>query len=485
MSRTRTNNHVTLGPAYAGATMKVKNIGTATCYVGGWSFAPGQERTWTSPAITSANGSHEGDTGTIVDNPGHISGTVFPYRELSHTKTTFGFPANGSTIQRDIPQPAFPGAILRQNIDCSGMSAFEAFNSGSGDRWSPTFSTTTSVAKAYARSAMVWTDPSVRPELQLIRSIAELKDFRHIFENVLETLTKFREALLTKGWRGSLYDLFKSVDTIPPYKGNRWEGSRIYQKWIERHRQRAWQKANPGWFSKGIDLDFLWKFAVEPLLNDIQAAYRLLERLNSTVQALHRLSKPYRVRGAYTDVVTNSDSFTNQWRDHSTSRSCVRTITAFALVQREPFDASMVDGLVQLADLRLRLSTLWELTSLSFVIDWFLTIGNTLRRAEGWEARDLPVRVLASGYSTKLVTTGSTIVYPFRSHANGMGVSIPLTGGYEKKSYIRTPEYISPADSVAIPPPSLRLPNFGQLWTLTELIFKAMTARGSKVSTMT
>lgn len=484
MSRTRTKNNVTLGPGYAGATMRVKNIGTATCVVGGWVFAPGQEYSWTSPGYASAASSHEGETGTIVDNPGHIGGIAFPYRELQHDTTVFNYSRNGSTLQRDVPQPLFPGAILRQWIDCQGMSAFEAFNSGSGDRWSPTFSTTTSTARAFARSAMNWEDPQVRPELSLIRSVAELKDFKDIFISVLKNTLKLREALLTKGWQGTLYSLVKSFDA-PRYKGNRNPNSLIYQRWINAGRQRSWKAANEGWAKKGIDLDFLWKFAVEPLLNDIRAVNRLLDRLNSTVRDLNRLGKPYRVRGQYTDVVTVSDSYTNQWRDHSTSRSAVRTTTAFALVQREPFNASMVDGLIQLADLRLRMSTLFDLAPLSFVYDWFLSIGNALRAAEGWEVRDLPLRVLASGYSSKIEITGATIVYPFRSHANGMGVSCPLNGSYVKKSYSRTPEYISPATEVAIPFPTLRLPNLGKLWTLTELIFQAMTAKNKRPSKMT
>jgi hypothetical protein len=86
--------------------------------------------------------------------------------------------------------------------------------------------------------------------------------------------------------------------------------------------------------------------------------------------------------------------------------------------------------------------------------------------------------VLSSGFSTKVEITGSTIVNPFADHPMLVDIPPTVTGSFTSKGYNRVGESISPIDPIAIPPPSLRFPNLGKLWTLTELVFQAFYLGG-------
>jgi hypothetical protein len=147
-------------------------------------------------------------------------------------------------------------------------------------------------------------------------------------------------------------------------------------------------------------------------------------------------------------------------------------VIGWAAVRRQPIDAHTFDALKALADLRFRPSTVWELAPLSFVVDWFVSIGDTLRRTEGLATSTPEVELLASGYSTKVEVTGTCIVNPFASFPGTATLPGSVVGKYTSKVYTRQAEVILPTQPVAIPAPSLRLPNLGKIWTLTELILQ-------------
>jgi hypothetical protein len=384
-------------------------------------------------------------------------------RQLVHTvtKTVAAYPP-------DLPN--IGTTIIKQDV--SFVSAFEAFNSGSGDRWSPTFPVTSGLAKAYARSAMNWTDPGVRPELSLLRAVAELKDFKHIFQDVIGRFLSLRAALKAKDTASLFNNLDDVTHGILFSLEDKWPF--IYRN--DRGRLRRIQGREI--IAAGLNADFFWKFAFAPLIKDIQAANRVLGRLSSVVEALRLVGIPYYVRGAYTDSLVYSESYSNDWRSHSTNYTATRKIVGWAATRREPFEASTLDALKALGDLRFRLSTVWELTPLSFVVDWFVSIGNALRACEGIATQNLPLTVLSSGFSTKVEITGSTIVNPFADHPMLVDIPPTVTGSFTSKGYNRVGESISPIDPIAIPPPSLRFPNLGKLWTLTELVFQAFYLGG-------
>lgn len=219
------------------------------------------------------------------------------------------------------------------------------------------------------------------------------------------------------------------------------------------------------------------------MLNDCVTVHKLLTRLDETLAKLNKDSLPYTVRGRYDDTAQMTRSGTNQYQDWSVTRTSVRTTCSFARVQRQATDSGVWSALQQVCDIRLRVSTAYDLMPLSFVIEFFYSIGNALRASEAWYIKELPVVVLSSGHSVKTVTTSLFTEYPFKSHSQGLGLTAPIVGTVTRTAYTRTKELITPDSDVSIPPPSLRFPDLGQVWTMAELLIQLIWSK--RVTTKT
>lgn len=319
------------------------------------------------------------------------------------------------------------------------------------------------VLEAIARGLMEW--GAIAPYIDLPRSIAELKDFKDVFKSIHRNLVRFRSRLPSSFTLG---EALRSVLISTKRKGDNLITKR--------------PTVIGSLLDAGISADLTWKFAVRPLIEDVQRCFELSAKAEELMIKM-AMPKPVLVKGrakttSTTGALTESAEYFTSVR---TSWTNTHTCVAWAKIQPQPVQASFTDALKEVAGLRARWQTAWELVPLSFVVDWFVGVGKTI----GYFDRQSPpqgITILSSGYSHKKERQGFGTMHPFKDVFDQLGAPFVLTpvgcGGVLSKSYVRTPRLIA-ASEVTLPPiPELSLPNLGQCWTLAELIYGMLPTKG-------
>jgi hypothetical protein len=228
----------------------------------------------------------------------------------------------------------------------------------------------------------------------------------------------------------------------------------------------------------GISAHVAWKLVYEPLVRDVKNLRNAIARYDEVLRSL-QLPKPFRVYGVGVSkfgYLTDSGLI---GRSYGSNRACTRTVRTWALVRQKPLHSVVPSKFFrQYYGLNARLSTAWELTPLSFIVDWFLDVGGWLRQFDG-SVYQIPFELLQSGYSVKDEYTIACIGRPTKQWDAFTGsANLPLVRGKVSRSvYTRTTGGISFSPSAVMQPIQLRLPNFGQLGTLSELIYLTLSGK--------
>jgi hypothetical protein len=225
-------------------------------------------------------------------------------------------------------------------------------------------------------------------------------------------------------------------------------------------------------------VDLFNQFVLKPTLSDIDALKRTGGHIQAQVKRLYG-GIPVRVVGTVHDVATSSDSFTtpvyqNTWGvDHQRDR----WVTAYALVLYQPvspLDAKLRAKLgTDALGFDKPLSSVWELTPFSWLVDYFIKVGDWLDGLQQ-DLLQVPYTVLEQGVSVKTVLRSEAWVrfdnpnhYASPKLANQ--VLCPLVKGSRKlTSYVRTPGPV-PVDPALWP--RLSLPSPRQAWNVLDLIY--------------
>jgi hypothetical protein len=146
-------------------------------------------------------------------------------------------------------------------------------------------------------------------------------------------------------------------------------------------------------------LDLLKEFAIKPFMADLR---KLLDLNRHVVAQLERLrrSTPLTVRGSVTDKGSETHVSTpiNKYTRYTLK---ARLVTAYALIRFKidnmpSYPAIMMDALG--FDEMHR--SVWQLTRLSFIIDYFINVGDWLNQFHG-QFITLPYEVIEQGWSSK------------------------------------------------------------------------------------
>lgn len=239
-----------------------------------------------------------------------------------------------------------------------------------------------------------------------------------------------------------------------------------------------------------IKLDLSWKFAVKPMLADIKSALDSFAHLRGLFDRL-RNPKPFRVYGSSSRTSNKSCYFSGYpyyYHYWGNEISYKKEVITWALVKwTNPLGAilnsDMEEVFSQLSkryDIMLKfyrfnapIRTGWELMPLSFVVDWFIDFGSWLDRFDIESKISMPFQVLASGYSVKKTadSNGYVKAHAGMDNARLQDITKPqlITGRLVRTTYTRVVSTL-PWGSHQYAPPVVRIPSFGKLATLLELI---------------
>jgi hypothetical protein len=241
--------------------------------------------------------------------------------------------------------------------------------------------------------------------------------------------------------------------------------------------KRWGDKASLGEFVRmAVSADLMNKFAIQPFLRDLRQLSTLGQHLSTQVDRL-RNGKPVAVRSATTDSSSKlsfEHNASNGYYYHECSSSVEgqRKVNVSVYVTFDRTEIQNSKHLLALDALGFNrpIETIWELVPYSFVVDYFIGIGDFLSQFRG-QFLDIPYTVQSQGYSIKKVITAEvearfdTGIYT--SNWNNDAPSSSATGRAVRTIYSRKGGL--PTWSVALP--QIRLPSISQLGTIGELIY--------------
>lgn len=223
--------------------------------------------------------------------------------------------------------------------------------------------------------------------------------------------------------------------------------------------------------------DLFYNFAVKPLIADIGEMMKFGKHLATQRDRLSRL-EPLTARGTVKDEgIAAPFSVDTTTHSHVLKRSWYRSITATKVYRLDTsgipqVPAAMLAGDALGFDEPLKVG--WELTPFSFLVDYFIQVGDWLDQFKG-ELVTLPHTVLQQGYSVKLIFLGE-VETRFdtgidRSNFGNQNSSGPITGILEKSWYNR-----NPADLDQLGPylPTVRLPDLRQVRLIGDIVYLSL-----------
>lgn len=196
------------------------------------------------------------------------------------------------------------------------------------------------------------------------------------------------------------------------------------------------------YFKTGANAHLAYSFGIKPLVQDAQRLFEALTSLEKKVQWFRRNQGkviPVRFTADITDLVPDYNVTFQSDAGHVRYRrvtSVKATYTAFALVS---YDVSRLSNLelqlrtfVRASGLDNLLGTAWELTPWSFIVDWFLSIGDFLSTLT--PKVTVPIRFIDQGWSVKLACNAEHTI----RHGSAGGKGLPFTyERFQKRHYVR------------------------------------------------
>jgi hypothetical protein len=169
-------------------------------------------------------------------------------------------------------------------------------------------------------------------------------------------------------------------------------------------------------FSKG---NLWWQFAAVPTIKDVQDILDKIKNLDKEIQKLIREANKVQTRHytcPITDRITLPSDIVRANVAYSSDhpgwgmREETRWIQQpkYTAVMRFNYDASALQGLLGALRSRLNafgvdalLSSIWEAVPFSFVVDWFINVGDIIESLEGHLNEPLPIVILDFSHSVK------------------------------------------------------------------------------------
>lgn len=416
--RTRTRGSSTQSN-YGHRSIRIDNPNGTYQYYKGAQIPPYSYKRWSSNYSVI----QKSDVEEITDD----TGPELSYRPVDHVKETIDFPDPDMGSKPIVSDSGQPLTLSWEN---------EGFNRCFSYASAPAY------LQADAISGINLQKP---PRLiDVGRFIAELTEFREGCMHLME-----------------LYRDFVSQST----------------RWVNRYyrRPRARRAA-----LNAIQADLGWKFFIRPFIGDLQKMIHHGQRLDKIMADL-RNPKPFVVRSRATDVSYGQGSPSNSVallrEEHRWERTCV----AWVLARYKPPQSLnlLAERLRYMFGLDLiRLELPWELLPRSFVIDWFVNVGDWIRDLESYSNTSLwKYEVLFTGMSFKDVQdwTSTCIVGNGYSTIDKFEDLSEVVTASQKSSYSRQAASFE-VDFPGGIMPDLSLPNFQQFVTLLEML-----VTGSKV----
>jgi len=380
------------------------------------------------------------------------------FNECYHTTEVWDVPMYSSKMEGTSTE--YQGKLCRSvaNVLCScGPS-----NLTVGIDTTPIYWDSESTAKSRAIASMQFgiQDAGVN----LPQFAGELRDFRDIFDKSLGKLT----FATFDQW---LWAAAKRADN---------PRNQMRQLYSLRKRQIV-DRLNAQSILEGLRTlvasDLFIEFAYKPLVSDLQQMMELSGHMLSQYDRLTRV-RPVRVRGASVDRGTSTFSQSGD-SEYILYRTHTRITTAWAQVH---FDMSAMpappSALVAAADalgFDKPISTAWELTPWSFLIDYFVQVGDWLDQFQG-DFIELPYTILQQGTSVKTTTDVICKTSFWKNYASGKYVNVrPCTriGTVSKTKYHRKPEVLALYGAPLTP--KLKLPNERQFRNMVDIAFLRLT----------
>lgn len=230
-----------------------------------------------------------------------------------------------------------------------------------------------------------------------------------------------------------------------------------------------------------IGADLEWKFGWKPFIDDVQKATQAFSRASAMRQ---KLLKGVRVYGTATENFEEESpwglpyffqsggagggmSFTYTKRtNRKITASIMRRLRSDLLPDQAVFDIAMS---VELYGLNPSLASMWELVPMSFVVDWFIPVGDMLQSVGGLTD---PIAAWVTSYDGLLTEkTYTTVQGQGRYSLNN---SITCGGFCTNSTYNRQLSSLAGLPPVYIPA-GLKIPsNLSQWWTGLELALQRM-----------
>jgi hypothetical protein len=220
----------------------------------------------------------------------------------------------------------------------------------------------------------------------------------------------------------------------------------------------------------GVDL--YNQFVLQPFLGDCEALMNAGRHLAQEMSRIQSYSTVFRKRETdYSSTVVNNFAGSRNW--HTSSYSFQRTVTVnvevaydFSNIKQPSREIALLDVL----GFDQPISTVWELIPWSFLIDYFIKVGDFLQQFEG-QLVDIPFFVVKSGWSCKTTTDCAvkTLVFAGSDLAGFRNGPAPEVMGHLSHTvYDRWP---GPLDLLpTFVPPRITLPNLRQVGNIVDLV---------------
>lgn len=239
--------------------------------------------------------------------------------------------------------------------------------------------------------------PKVRDELSTINSLYELKDFAETVRLVRRVSSK----LVSPSRLKHLREAYEGLRTFAKAKGNR------------KRQARAVIQRLAGSFLQ-------WKFAIQPLISDVQAVHRALVEFEKRVKR-NLINANKERRGHYTLFLNEADAYEQRIDTYQafhgpdvTSVQLVRDVytspTKFHMMMDYTYvypswqvEYAQLLGLLDALGIQLNpLEIVWNALPFTFIIDWVARVGDFLGRFGGRNMKPtLKVRQLCWSVSRK------------------------------------------------------------------------------------
>jgi hypothetical protein len=391
-------------------------------------------------------GTYPGKTG-IVETISDVPDGLGKYNEVVHTKQVWDFPCR--TLSWAGENSTYQGKTARAETS-SYLSAGYSIAGVEYDDPAPSWdSDLLALVRACNKMQFGIQDSGIN----LPTFLGELRDFTTLFK-----------------------DVGKMTALLGPDIRNGSSGkSRALRRAIKRWNQ------NPGVglqeaLTTLVTADLINQFAIKPFLGDLANLLKLGQHVHSQFERLERgVEHPFPVRGTVHDDSIDNTALTPVYNKSFRALLRQRLVTAWARVLLHlpsgfPSPPAIMASALGFDDPHL---VSWELTRWSFVVDYFVNVGDWLAQFKG-DLCDIPYTILDQGYSVK-----HEALVEVTTHFDSEGLrtqfwnehgAFPIVKGRLAYTRYRRIKAELPLEAFS-PIPQIRLPNFRQFANLTEILY--------------